>query len=855
MSRFNEGIIFTNEKCVGCNTCIATCPVLGANVAIEHNGVQKVMVSKKCIHCGNCVKTCTHGAREFRDDLDKMLQDLDAGESISILVDPAFYVDYADDAEKILGYLKSIGIKEIYDVGFGADLSIWAHARYIKQETAEKGNCSAFITNSCAAVINDLENSNPDLLKLVIPVHSPLLCTAIYVKKYLHDNSKLAYISPCIAREDEVGAVTTRHNVTYNVTFAKLVKYVGDRSALKKTAKSSLKSIGLGNMISYLSGFRDALAMCFPEDALLLYYSGLTKNVIKTLRESGEHTMQHPLAMTVSACRNSCVPGTGSIGDKIDLTEALLHYKSIRSACYDEIEGLSHEDYYAFLCKSFADLDFNDFRREFEDKYRQPYTVPEDTIEEIFASMHKDTEMKKHLDCRSCGYDTCREMAIAIANGYARIQNCIHYMNDDLKVSSQMDRLTGIDNGRAFKDKIEKILSENDNKDKKYVICLGDINKLKSINALYGIKTGDKLIQYIAKRIPEVLGKDILYARMSGGIFGIFMENTEENMNRLTSWSSISCKHLDILYPVTMRFGIFELRKGDNVDMACDMAIFAADKTTDRSKNTFTYFNESMRNDLENDNRITLTMRKAMDDGEFVLFMQPQYDHRTGKIVGAEALSRWLKKDGTLVSPGIFIPVFEKNGFIRDMDKYVWETAFRLVKSWEDSKEPMVPVSVNISRISLGNDDIVSTIEKLQEKYQIDKSHLYFEITESAYMENAEALTERIAKIRNLGFEIAMDDFGSGYSSLNTLKDIPLDVLKLDMGFLRGGVNVKRGNVIIGHIVDMAKELGLKIVAEGVETKDQADMLTEKGCDVIQGFYYAKPMPLKEYEEKLKTDM
>ena len=244
-------------------------------------------------------------------------------------------------------------------------------------------------------------------------------------------------------------------------------------------------------------------------------------------------------------------------------------------------------------------------------------------------------------------------------------------------------------------------------------------------------------------------------------------------------------------------------------------------------------------------------MNAAMDNREFVMYLQPQYNHSSGKLVGAETLCRWIKPDGSIISPGIFIPIFEKNGFIKKLDIFMWESAFRQIKKWLDSGIKPVPISVNISRISLNDDEIVRVIGGLKEQYSVDTSLLHFEITESAYMDDQESLIDRITRIREMGFMIAMDDFGSGYSSLNTLKDIPIDILKLDMGFLRGGTNTDKGSNIIGSVIRMAHSLGLITVAEGVEKADQADMLQSLGCDIIQGYLYARPMPVTDYNELL----
>ncbi len=222
MSRFNQGTVFTAKNCVGCNKCISVCPVLGANVSVPDEGHARVEVSQKCIECGLCVTACNHHARDFRDDSDAFFEDLNNGEKISVLIDPTFYLIYENKASAILAYLKNAGVNKIYDVAFGAEISAYFHAKYIKEHMDENGRCKEFIINSCAAVVNFAENAHPGLLPLMIPVQSPSQCTAIYVKNVLKDDSKLAYISPCLTQADEIRSNDNGAEVAYSVTFKSL---------------------------------------------------------------------------------------------------------------------------------------------------------------------------------------------------------------------------------------------------------------------------------------------------------------------------------------------------------------------------------------------------------------------------------------------------------------------------------------------------------------------------------------------------------------------------------------------------------------------------------------------------------
>ena len=855
MSRFNEGNVFTNDKCIGCSKCISVCPVFGANVSRTVNGKQSVDVSKKCIDCGLCVVACEHKAREYKDDLQAVLDALSQKKKISALIDPTLYMVYGNRAPEILGFLKNLGINKIYDVAYGADISMYAHAKYIKEHLDSNGQCRQFIANTCGALNNYVSCMIPKLIPLMIPVQSPVTCTAIYARKYLKDDSDFVVISPCITQVDEVRNADTGGFVTYSVTIESLVNYMDKNGTVRRRVEADLTSDGLGNVITYNDGFIEGVSAFFPADEIFTNLGGIKEVNIENLAGlSGMKNGRHSMMVTAEFCRGGCICGTALNATDVSLSTVMDNFRKIRSGCFNFLESCtSPADYYEKYTQRYRDLDFNDFSKTISDRYKQPYIVPEDALNDIFETMHKDTEAKRNINCRSCGYNSCKDMVVAISNGYAKIHDCVHYMNDDLKFAALMDKKSGIPNREGFSKNAQEILEANP--DKHYVLMVGNVNKLKNVNDLYGTEMGDKVLIYIAKTIENLVGDTGTCGRFGGGVYAIMVEDKPKYIEPITRLENFNASRLGVFFPITIRFGIYKVKDVNlKLENAVNFCAYAADTATDRTKNTFIEYTDSMRREMQEETDITLKMRDAMSDGEFTLFFQPQYDHKTCKMVGAEALCRWIKPDGAIVSPTVFIPVFEKNGFIKELDKYVWECAFKLVLEWEQSGGPQVPVSVNISRISLENDEIIDVIKELSQKYRINKKNLYFEITESAYMRDQANLTDRIYRLKDIGFSIAMDDFGSGYSSLNSLKDIPIDVLKLDMGFLRGGTNIERGNEIITYMVRMAKALNLKIVAEGVEIKEQADFLTERGCDVIQGYYYARPMPLKDFEERVKKE-
>lgn len=222
-------------------------------------------------------------------------------------------------------------------------------------------------------------------------------------------------------------------------------------------------------------------------------------------------------------------------------------------------------------------------------------------------------------------------------------------------------------------------------------------------------------------------------------------------------------------------------------------------------------------------------------------------------MTGAEALVRWIHPEWGFMSPAEFIPLFEKNGFIHRLDKYIWKQVCELINKWKGEGYPLLPVSVNVSRIDIYQMDLADTLVSMAEKYGIDPSYLHLEITESAYSENPGQIINTVNQLRQHGFVIEMDDFGSGYSSLNMLNQMEMDYLKLDMKFIQNELSKPEERSILNYIIAMAHGIGLRVVAEGVETREQLNRLRDTGCDYVQGYYFAKPMPVEEFEKLLRN--
>lgn len=276
-----------------------------------------------------------------------------------------------------------------------------------------------------------------------------------------------------------------------------------------------------------------------------------------------------------------------------------------------------------------------------------------------------------------------------------------------------------------------------------------------------------------------------------------------------------------------------------------DNAAFARHSIKQSALTNIAFFEETLREKARIRMDLETRMEKALANGEFFMFLQPKYSISRNQIIGAEALVRWMSPEQGMIPPMEFIPLFEQNGFIIKMDLYIWEQACKTIRKWMDEGKPLIPISVNMSRKHFQHHDFIAVLNHLINQYEIDKQYLEIEITETADNENT---ATSIRLLKDNGYTLLMDDFGSGYSTLNTLKDTHFDIVKLDRGFFRDFVESSRGQKIVSYIVEMTQSLGIDVIAEGVENHEQATFLSDCGCDKVQGFYYAKPMSLSDFE-------
>ena len=413
------------------------------------------------------------------------------------------------------------------------------------------------------------------------------------------------------------------------------------------------------------------------------------------------------------------------------------------------------------------------------------------------------------------------------------------------------DRLTGLYSKEFFYQKVRERLQEDPEQD--YCIVCSNIENFKLVNDVFGVQAGDSLLKEVAGIAQKMVGSSGFCSRLNADRFLCLQSWKQEQQDRLNFGQIGDMELSSLLKKVVMRWGIYEITdRSIPVEQMCDRAMLAANSIKGQYNQFFAVYDDSLRNRLLREQAITEAMVTALAEEQFVVYIQPKYALETNRLAGGEALVRWIHPQWGFMSPGEFIPLFEKNGFIPRLDQYVWEKVCAQLRAWQQKGLPIVPVSVNVSRADVYQAHLADVLHKLVQKYGIDPKYLHLEITESAYSEHPEQIISAVEELRALGFVLEMDDFGSGYSSLNMLSQMKLDVLKLDMKFIQSEVAKSAEQSILNDIINMAHRLKLSVVAEGVETQEQSDRLRAVGCDYVQGYFFAKPMPAAEFEKLLE---
>ena len=509
INKLNSGLVYTNDDCIGCNHCISVCPVFEANYSLKQDGKDLIYVNgDACVHCGACIDACHHHARSYQDDTEQFFLDLEKGESISVLVAPAFIANYPKDYGKVLGYLKNLGVRHIISVSFGADITTWGYLNYITAYNLEGG-----ISQPCPAIVDYIEKHVPELIPKIIPIHSPMMCAAIYVKKYMKIMDKLAFISPCIAKKSEIMRPDNRQYVSYNVTFDHLMDKLKGVNLGSYHAVDELE-YGLGCVYPQPGGLKENVEHFLGKDVLVRQVEG-EKHAYHFLKEYAKRIKNgKPLPFMVDAlnCSNGCLYGTGIEPKMSENDDAFFEINTLRNkAKSSKMDRKSNkknpwgkENNYEKRFKNFnaqfAELRLEDFMCRYQENF-QAVSVNEQQIEAGFEDMKKDSPQKRSIDCGACGYESCREMAEAVALGLNRRENCMHYEKDALQEEQErMQEMT------------EQLREEHRRKQALYEEIVEDFQQIK--NAMGELAIGNQSSAEDATKIAQAVGGMTSFTQM-----------------------------------------------------------------------------------------------------------------------------------------------------------------------------------------------------------------------------------------------------------------------------------------------------------------------------------------------------
>lgn len=420
--------------------------------------------------------------------------------------------------------------------------------------------------------------------------------------------------------------------------------------------------------------------------------------------------------------------------------------------------------------------------------------------------------------------------------------------NIDIRTKVEIDDLTGVLIRPAFFRKAEELLRRYP--DKQFDLVMSDIVDFKKINETYGADIADAILKWHGSYMVTLLKDDVIIGRYGGDqmvmlgphdyIMQCLASPYKEKFNK--------AERENELPDITVKYGIYlDVNHNGSIIATCDKAHMALNSIKRHYRNEVAYYNDEIRAQLEKQRRIEDGMHSSLDAGDFKVYYQPKHNARTGELVGAEALIRWMHPEYGFMSPADFIPLFEQNGFIVENDKFVLTRTCENLRRWQDRGVKIVPISINISKLTMQSENLASSIKEALDKYELSPSLLHMEITETLMDDDTGKMVERLDEIRSLGVKVELDDFGSGYSSINVLSELPLDVVKLDMSFMQQFGDRKR-SLVLESCIELAKKLGFETVSEGVEERAQQELLGQLGVDIIQGYYYSKPLPESEFE-------
>lgn len=508
-------------------------------------------------------------------------------------------------------------------------------------------------------------------------------------------------------------------------------------------------------------------------------------------------------------------------------------------------------------------------------------------IEYWISCSIKDRDEKVYVKCQQKIYFNDLVMMIvfsAIAGVIFIILITIYFISAVSSVVRQryllklllQDPLTGGNNFLAFSSFTTKTLASVFHKKTEYALIDLSLLKYQNYCTLHGTEAGEALLQTIEWSLKKCIHRGESFARVSNADYILLLKcdfDEDEMVSRVNvileklslmmgSYTMKGSPMVDNSHNLKFKAGLYfiapattpetkERRSKKNIDVNQLYIKAGIAKQSLADESGLVVYNHEMWEKELWEQKVEATMQEALDKKEFQVYIQPKYHPSTEELVGGEALVRWISPTEGFISPGKFIPIFEKTGFVTKLDDYMISHTAELQANWLNEGKKIVPISVNVSRAHFAQPDLAEHIRDLVDAYPLPHKYIEIELTESAFFDDKKALLTTVKRLQEYGFEVSMDDFGSGYSSLNSLKDLPLNVLKLDAEFFRGDDFDTRGEIVVSEAISLAKQLNMRIVAEGVEKKEQVDFLAEQDCDMIQGYYFAKPMPANEYESRM----
>ena len=439
----------------------------------------------------------------------------------------------------------------------------------------------------------------------------------------------------------------------------------------------------------------------------------------------------------------------------------------------------------------------------------------------------------------------------------ARVGHSIELAEDSVIIhETERDELTGLFHKEFFFQYGKRLDSLNNNMPMDAVVV--DINRFHVVNELYGRSYGNMILKKIGESLHELVSETGgLACRRDNDQFCVYLPHSEDLREKLPKYIALIDERINDSN-ISLRFGVYSDDGSEKcMENRFDYARLACRKLKSSYVSCFDFYNDEQHSKELYAERLINEMDKALSERQFKVYYQPKYSISgdTPRLSSAEALIRWFHPEFGMVSPGQFISLFEENGLIQKLDQFVWNEAAAQIKEWKDKYGLDIPVSVNVSRVDVFNSQLTRILEDITERNGLENTKLLLEITESAYTDNSDQIIETVRSLRKRGFRIEMDDFGSGYSSLNMLTSLPIDALKLDMKFIRGICESEKNERLVGIMIDIARLLEVPVIAEGVETKEQMELLKRLGCDVIQGYYFSKPLPPEEFAALIEKEL